>query len=217
VEIEVRRADERFESAGEGTATRHSFSFGTHYDPLNLGFGLLVCHDEHELQPLKGYDEHPHRDLEIVTWMLEGELHHRDSSGHVGVVVPGEVQVLGAGAGVLHEEHAGAGTTRFVQMWVRPDETGLPPRYLQEPMETGDEWTVVPGVRSSRAALHATRLRQRGTTTLPVAPYVHLFVCRGQIALETGPVLNAGDAVRVTDAEGIALTGDAELLAWAMR
>ena len=96
-----------------------------HYDPDNVGFGSLVCHDDHLLGPGVGFDEHPHRDLEIVTWVLSGALQHSDSSGHTGVVRPGEVQVLSAGSGVTHSEIAGPdGPTRFVQAWLTPDSLG---------------------------------------------------------------------------------------------
>lgn len=210
--MDIRRADDRFVTEYDGVVSRHSFSFGVHYDPLNIGFGMLVSHNEDTLEPTTGYAEHPHRDLEIVTYVLEGELRHRDTAGHAGVIVPGQVQVMGAGSGVLHEEHAGPGLTRFVQMWVRPDETGLPPAYRTEVVDL-DGWQTV-AVRSSRAVLHTTRL---GTTTLPTAPRVHLFVARGTATLETGEVLRAGDTARITDCEGPRISGDAEVLAWAMR
>lgn len=217
MQLSVHRAADRPFTTYDGVVSRHSFSFGAHYDPANVGFGMLVCHNDDTLEARKGYDEHPHRDLEIVTWVLEGELHHRDSSGSAGVVVPGVVQVLSAGSGVVHQEHAGPGTTRFVQMWVRPDEPGLTPRYVQEPVELGDGWLTVPGVRSSRAALHATRLFPERPLLLPSAPFVHLFICRGDISLESGEVLSVGDALRVRDGDGLMASGDAELLAWAMR
>jgi quercetin 2,3-dioxygenase len=216
VNLTIHRAADRFVSTYDGVVSRHSFSFGVHYDPLNIGFGMLVSNNDDILQPSKGYDQHPHRDLEIVTWVLEGELHHRDSAGHECVIRPGEVQVMSAGSGILHEERAGRGVTRFVQMWVRPDEAGLPPRYLQQEAPLAEDWTELPGIRSSRAALHATRLRSTGSAALPQAPYVHLFVCRGEATLGS-EVLREGDAVRVTDSDGLSVSGDAELLAWAMR
>jgi redox-sensitive bicupin YhaK (pirin superfamily) len=216
MDISIHRAGDRFVSTYDGVVSRHSFSFGAHYDPLNIGFGMLVSHNDDLLQPTKGYDEHPHRDLEIVTWVLEGELLHRDSAGHEGVTRPGEVQVLSAGSGVLHEEHAGPRVTRFVQMWVRPDETGLRPRYVQDPVDLSAGWTQIGGIRSSRAALHATRLQPEGSAALPWAPHLHLFICRGEVHLGS-QVLHEGDAVRVTDSEGLSVRGDAELLAWAMR
>ncbi|HET7689281.1 MAG TPA: pirin family protein [Nocardioidaceae bacterium] len=224
--LSVHRTADRPSTTYDGVVSRHSFSFGAHYDPANVGFGMLVCHNEDTLEPRKGYDEHPHRELEIVTWVLEGELHHRDSSGSASVTTPGTVQVLGAGSGVVHAEHAGPGRTRFVQMWVRPDEPGLPPRYLQEeaPLDAADStgWLTVPGIRSSRAALHATRLFPERPLLLPSAPFVHLFVCRGAISVEggsveSGEVLSEGDALRVSDCDGLMASGDAELLAWAMQ
>ena len=217
MDLEIHRAVDRRFTTYDGVVSRHSFSFGAHYDPANLGFGMLVCHNEDVLEPGKGYDEHPHRDLEIVTWVLEGELRHADSTGSSGVVTPGVVQVLSAGSGVLHQEHAGPGPTHFVQMWVRPDEQGLSPRYMQEPVALGDEWVEVPGIRSSRATLHVARLRPEGTALLPSAPYVHLFVCRGDVTLGTGGGIGEGDALRVSNSDGLELSGDAELLAWAMR
>ncbi len=217
MQVSLHRAADRFVSSYDGVVSRHSFSFGDHYDPGNVGFGLLVCHNADTLPPNQGYDEHPHRDLEIVTWVLEGELHHRDSTDRGSVTRPGQVQVLSAGSGVVHAEHAGAGTTRFVQMWVRPDEAGLAPRYLQQDLPLADDWQAVPGIRSSRAALHAARLQPASSVLLPEAPAVHLYVCRGEVSVETGEVLGEGDALRVTEAGGLSLRGDAELLAWAMR
>ncbi|NED96420.1 pirin family protein [Phytoactinopolyspora alkaliphila] len=98
------RGSERFVSTEPGLTSRHSFSFGRHYDPGNVGFGLLVMNNDDVLRPGAGYDTHPHRDVEIVTWVLEGALVHRDSTGAGGVVYPGLVQRLSAGRGVQHSE-----------------------------------------------------------------------------------------------------------------
>jgi redox-sensitive bicupin YhaK (pirin superfamily) len=218
--IELRRAADRFVTTYDGVVSRHSFSFGSHYDPGNVGFGVLVCHNDDDVRPGSGYAEHPHRDLEIVTWVLEGELHHRDTTGTSGVIVPGQVQVMSAGTGIRHEELAGEGATRFVQMWVRPDEEGLPPRYVLEEMPAAGPsagWLTVPGIRSSRAGLHVARVSAGETVSLPDAPLVHLFVCSGTAVTETGAVLGAGDALRARDASGLGISGDAELLVWAMR
>ena len=103
---------------GEGRTTRHSFSFGDHYDPENVGFGPMVCHDDHLLRGGAGFPEHPHRDVEIVTWVLSGAVVHTASVGPPTTVAAGQVQVLSAGSGVLHSEIAepGAGADA-----VRPD------------------------------------------------------------------------------------------------
>src|SRR3954468_17322701 len=122
VSVEIRRGTSRFVTREEGRETRHSFSFGEHYDPDNTRFGALVCHDDHRLRAGAGFAEHEHRDLEIVTWVLSGSVEHSDGTGGTGgasVVTPGTVQLLSAGSGVRHAEVAGAGTgpTRFVQAW----------------------------------------------------------------------------------------------------
>ena len=102
--IDVRRAAERFASETDRVTSRHSFSFGPHYDPDNVGYAVLVAHNDDLVAPGGGYDLHPHADLEIVTWVLEGSLVHEDSHGHSGVVHPGTVQRLSAGSGVQHSE-----------------------------------------------------------------------------------------------------------------
>ena len=104
--VEVRRGTARFLTRNEGRSTRHSFSFGPHYDPENVGFGPMVCHDDHCCARAAGSTDHPHSDLEIVTWVLTGALVHADDHGHEGAVIPGTVQVLSAGSGVVHAEIA---------------------------------------------------------------------------------------------------------------
>src|SRR4051794_15086574 len=138
--VEIRRGTERFLTRSEGHFTRHSFSFGSHYDPDNVSFGPLVCHDDHRLKAGAGFPEHEHRDVEIVTWVLSGSLLHEDSAGHSGVVRPGEVQVLSAGSGVTHSEIAGPeGQVRFVQAWLTATEPGTAPSYAVTPVD------LVPG------------------------------------------------------------------------
>ena len=128
--IEYRPAQDRFRTEAGGRTTWHSFSFGAHYDPGNVGFASLVAHNDELLPPGTGYDDHPHTDLEIVTWVLSGALRHTSSVGSA-VIGPGQVQRLSAGAGVVHSEVAdGRETTRFLQAWVRPDEPGLVPGYV---------------------------------------------------------------------------------------
>ena len=132
--VEVRRPESRATTRADGLVSRHSFSFGPHYDPSDVGHAVLVAHNDDRVEAGAGYDTHPHRDLEIVTWVLDGGLRHEDSEGHGGVVVPGLLQRLSAGSGVRHAEHhdvASGPTVRFVQMWVLPDEPGLTPSYAQ--------------------------------------------------------------------------------------
>jgi quercetin 2,3-dioxygenase len=219
--VEIRRAADRFVSAYDGVVSHHSFSFGPHYDAGNLGFASLVCHNDDLLQPGRGYDDHPHRDLEIVTWVVDGELHHRDSGGTRGVVRAGEVQRMSAGSGVVHAEAAGAGPTRFIQAWVRPDEPGGPPGYEQGAVPATGGWFPVAGgpdalvaLGSSTSVLSSCALD--GATRSPEAPFLHLFVVGGEVRLETGHLLGAGDAVRLVESGGLMLQGTGLVLAWAM-
>jgi redox-sensitive bicupin YhaK (pirin superfamily) len=217
VSVEIRRGTGRFLTRGEGQFTRHSFSFGAHYDPDNVGFGPLVCHDDHLLGPGRGFEEHPHRDLEIVTWVLTGALHHSDSEGHTGVVGPGEVQVLSAGSGVTHAEVAGPdGPTRFVQAWLTPASLGTTPSYSVTPVE------LVPGeltevVRVGDATFRVARLTPGDTLVLPDEPLQHVFVAGGALTRSSmAEPLADGDAFRITDQPGLSVTAAvrSELLVW---
>jgi redox-sensitive bicupin YhaK (pirin superfamily) len=130
--IDVRRAEDRYRGGDEaaGIDTRHAFSFSGFYDPDNVGFGLLVACNEERLAPGAGFAEHAHRDTEIVTWVIEGELEHRDGEGRVARLRAGDAQALSAGSGVRHvERNAGAGPLRFLQMWLRPEAFGEAPVY----------------------------------------------------------------------------------------
>jgi quercetin 2,3-dioxygenase len=235
--VRVRRAGERARTRSGGVESRHSFSFGAHYDPANTHFGLLVASNDDLVAAGDGYPTHPHRDVEIVTWVLEGALVHRDSTGRGGVVHPGVAQRLSAGSGVQHSEHADpalAGPTRFVQMWVLPDSTGGPPEHAQVDLagalDGGGLVVVASGrpehaaqravaLRQRHAALHAARPRPGGTVALPPAPLVHVYVARGSVGIEGAGELAEGDAARVTAADGqrlVAGADGAEVLVWEM-
>ena len=235
--IEVRRGDARARTTTSWLDSRHSFSFGPHYDPANTSYGLLLAHNEDRIEVGGGYGMHVHRDLEVVTWVLEGALVHRDSAGHEGVLRPGVVSRMSAGAGIEHSEtndppEAGAGgPVRFVQAWVLPDEVGGPPelarRDVAPALAAGGLVPVVSGrqehpgavrLRNRCAALHGARLVPGEAVVLPGAPFVHLFLTRGAAALEDVGRLEAGDAVRLTGREGHRLTAltPAEALVWEM-
>ena len=138
--VDVRRAADRFTSDFGWLDSKHSFSFGHHYDPANTHHGLLLVNNDDVVDPGTGFETHPHRDMEIVTWVLQGSLVHQDSTGHSGVIYPGLAQRMSAGTGILHsekndswrlsgEEHRDP--VHFVQMWVLPDENGITPGYEQ--------------------------------------------------------------------------------------
>jgi redox-sensitive bicupin YhaK (pirin superfamily) len=242
--VDVRRADDRFHTRTDWLDSRHSFSFSRHFDPGNTHFGLLLVSNDDTVAPGMGFETHPHRDMEIVTWVLEGSLVHQDSEGHNGVIYPGLAQRMSAGTGILHSEKNDAWTltgdreheepVRFVQMWVIPDEAGIVPGYEQ--LDINDQlaqggWTTLASgmprdadrraiaVRQRHAALHVARMRAGETLTIATAPFVHLFVARGEVSLEGTGLLGTGDAARVTGAEGQRVTAGpagAELLMWEM-
>ena len=228
---ELRRGADRPESHADGIVSRHSFAFGPHYDPMNTRFGALVTHNDDVLAPGAGFPEHPHRDLEIVTWVVTGALQHADSSGGQATVRPGKVGRLSTGAGVRHSEtNASSGETRYLQMWVLPDAEG-PPSYetadVSAVLESGAFVAVVSGSQPAPVTLrcHATlfvaRLPAGASATLPSAPLLHVFVARGSATVNVDHEqvqLLSEDAVRITDGAAVQVeaTADAELLAWAM-
>ncbi len=240
---EVRRAGDRFVTAEPGRTTRHSFSFGRHYDPDNVGLADLVAHNDDRVEPRGGYPEHPHRDLEIVTWVLSGTLRHEDSTGHSGELRAGTVQRLSAGSGIRHSETNPDPDepVHFVQMWVLPDEPGLEPGYEQRDVDADlgrGGWVSLasgnqayaddPAVRlcNSRSVLHAARLQRGGSVRLPEphgarpgqSSVFHLFVARGGVEMESLGELDTGDAARLVGAGGQLVTApnEAEVLLWEM-
>src|SRR5688500_12141960 len=126
----VHRNADRFVSRSPGVETRHSFSFGPHYDPTNTSLGPLVLHDEHRLDPGCGFGPHPHAGVEVVSWVLEGALVHEDDEGQRVELGPGGLQHLSAGGGTVHAERAGDVPTRFVQAWLLSDRPAAPPSYV---------------------------------------------------------------------------------------
>jgi quercetin 2,3-dioxygenase len=211
VTIEVRRAADRFVTRDEGRTTWHSFSFGTHYDPGNVGFGALTAHNDELLPPGTGYPDHPHRDVEIVTLVLEGALRHTDSEGRSAVLVPGEISRTSAGSGIVHSEVTEPGVrTRFVQTWLRPDEPGGPPTYVSARTGNSGSLTEVVGpegavgVGAAGARLHVAHAAT-GTLDLPEGPLLHVFVPDAAVTLGDRR-LEAGDAARLTDEGGRSLT-----------
>lgn len=231
--VEIRRAADRAVTTTAWLQSRHSFSFGDHYDPDNTHHGLLLVNNDDRVQPATGFDTHPHRDMEIVTWVLNGELTHQDSAGNHGVIYPGLAQRMSAGSGILHSEKNESRTTpvHFVQMWIAPDQTGISPSHQQ--LDVGDQLsgsdlvTIASGIpgldaalslHNRAAALHVAQLRAGDTIELPSAPYLHVFVARGRLRLEDADELDSGDTARLTDTGARRLTAqqDSEVLVWEM-
>jgi quercetin 2,3-dioxygenase len=240
--VDVRRAHERFATRIGWLDSKHSFSFGHHYDSRNTHHGLLLVSNDDIVTPGFGFETHPHRDMEIVTWVLTGSLVHQDSEGHSGVIYPGLAQRMSAGTGILHSEKndswrlqgdAHDEPVHFVQMWVMPDEARIKPGYEQ--LEVADELLrggLVPvasgmskhgadsaiRINQKDAAMYVARLHGGDTVTVPEAPFVHVFVARGAVTMEAAGPLSAGDAVRLSATGGQRITAveAAEILVWEM-
>ncbi|MCG3114497.1 MAG: pirin family protein [Candidatus Manganitrophus sp. SA1] len=232
--IDIRRSKERFQTEIPWLESRHSFSFGHHYDPKNTHHGLLLVNNDDIVRPGTGFQTHPHQDMEIITWVLDGELEHKDTLGNAGIIYPGLAQRMSAGRGIWHSEMNPSGDreVHFVQMWVLPDTEAIDPSYEQLDINRElDRGGLVP-IASGRGHQAAIRIRQKGavlwggrlkpgeSVRLPEAPYLHLFVPKGAVTLDGAGRLEKGDAVRLTAAGTPAVTADpasgAELLIWEM-
>ena len=211
---------DRFVTREPGRQTRHSFSFGSFYDPERVSFGSMVALNDELLASGAGYDAHDHTDLVLVTWVVSGALDHVDDGGHVGQPA-GELAVTRAGTGITHSERAGDHATRFVQAWLRPGEYGEDPsRSTSTPdLSGGDLVTVadetdlgVPGATYRIADLPA------GTTvSLPEAPLRYVFVATGALVRSSlAEPLSAGDAFEITGDHDVVVTAavPTQLLVW---
>ncbi len=232
--IDVRRSDQHFPTRTGWLDSRHCFSFGYHYDPSNTHHGLLLVSNDDVVAPHTGFDTHPHRDMEIVTWVLDGELEHKDTLGNQGLIYPGLAQRMSAGRGIYHSEknNTSPKDVHFVQMWVLPDTESIDPGYEQldinpelgrgglVPIASGKGHEAAISIRQKGAVLWGGRLKPDEAVRVPDAPFVHLYVARGAAKLEGAGLLNQGDAARLSAAGNPVLTADAnqgaELLIWEM-
>jgi hypothetical protein len=229
--LEVRRAADRDHTRIGWLDSRHSFSFGHHYRPTNTHHGQLLVLNDDRVAGGSGFETHPHRDMEIVTWVLDGELEHQDSEGNRGLIHPGLAQRMSAGRGIWHSEknHSATDEVRFIQMWVVPDTESIQPGYEQldvsDQLAAGGLVPVASGagndaaitIHQKDATLWAGRLGPDEVVAAPAAPYAHLFVARGQADLEAAGPLGTGDAVRLTGQDDLRLVAGpegAEVLVW---
>ena len=225
----VQRASERYCADHGWLKTCHSFSFADYFDPNNLNWGALRVLNDDRVAPAQGFPPHPHRDMEIITYVLSGELEHKDSIGNHGVVGPGGVQYMSAGTGVRHSEynHSPATELHFIQMWVLPSALGLEPRYGQKDFskdESRNRWLLIASGRMAHdsvpislrqdAAFSVARLE--GFTlnyTFDPDRFGFLFVAEGGV-VANGTHLRTGDAVRLASMLEVAVEGTGELLLW---
>jgi quercetin 2,3-dioxygenase len=229
--VEIRRKEDRFQTYVGWLQSRHSFSFANHYDPKNTHHGLLLVHNDDVVKPNTGFRTHPHEDMEIVTWVLDGELEHKDSEGNHGIIYPGLAQRMSAGTGIWHSEMNPKSdkSVHFIQMWVPPDTERISPGYEQldinaqlnkggiVPIASGHGHHAAISIRQKGAVLWGGRLGAGETVSVPDAPYVHVFIAKGSAQLEHAGVLYAGDEARLTGVGARSLTAEsngAEILMW---
>jgi quercetin 2,3-dioxygenase len=211
--ITLRPSAERLHTRLDWLDSRHTFSFGEHHDARYMGFRALRVINEDRIAPGQGFGTHPHRDMEIVTYVLEGRLEHQDSLGTGATIKPGDVQRMTAGTGVLHSEFNGSKTdsVHFIQIWVRPDRNRLPPGYEQRTFPDLDRDGQLRLIasrdgRDGSLTIHqdvkmfAGRLKRGDAVAYTLGPEREVWVqiARGALTLN-GVAMSAGDGAGVTD------------------
>ena len=222
--LTLRRSAERGYADHGWLQSFHSFSFADYYDPAHMGFGPLRVINEDRVAPGSGFGTHGHRDMEIISYVLDGELAHRDSMGNGSVIRHGDVQRMSAGSGVRHSEynHAADRTTHFLQIWIEPNVTGITPSYEEQryaDAEKQGRWRLLASpdgadgsVRIHQdARLYAARLAPGDSLTAELAAgrlgYLHLV--RGALTVN-GQALTTGDAVAARDESRLVVAAGAD-------
>ncbi|MGH7813665.1 MAG: pirin family protein [Candidatus Binataceae bacterium] len=215
--IAIRKADERGNTRFDWLDSRHTFSFGDYHDPAHMGFRTLRVINEDRVRPGLGFPTHSHRDMEIVTYILEGALEHKDSLGNGSVIRPGEVQRMSAGRGITHSEFNSSSNeaVHFLQIWILPEAAGIAPGYEQQRIDLSSARGKFLPIASREGGPGMVKLHQDAAMSVailePGDKLVHrvggdrhawLQVGRGEIALN-GDALKAGD--------GAAISGEPEL------
>jgi quercetin 2,3-dioxygenase len=225
---EIRRAAERGYADHGWLKSFHSFSFADYYDPEHVEFGPLRVINEDRVQPGQGFGTHGHRDMEIISYVLEGALAHKDSTGTSSTIRPGDVQRMSAGHGVQHSEFNPSSNegVHFLQIWIQPNVRGIPPSYEEKRFSEAEKRGRLRLIASPDQAEGSVLIRQDTrvyaglfdgpeTADLAIGPgrraYVH--VARGAIAVN-GVALQAGDALKLSDTQKVAVGSgrDAEVL-----
>ena len=219
--ITIRKSQDRGYADHGWLKSFHSFSFAGYHDPAHMGWGNLRVINEDRIAPGTGFGTHGHRDMEIISYVLEGELAHQDSMGNVVAIPPGDVQRMSAGRGVMHSEfnHAPHDTTHFLQIWIEPALRGIDPGYEQKHFDAAGKrgqlrLLASPDGRDGSVTIHADAALYAGlfdggeTAQLALDPqrlaYVH--VARGSVRVNGTP-LQAGDAARLDGESRLQLDG----------
>lgn len=219
--IRVRKASARGHADHGWLNTYHTFSFANYYDPKNMGFRALRVINEDRVKPGMGFPTHPHQDMEIITYVMEGALEHRDSMGNGSVIRPGEVQRMSAGTGITHSEynHSNTELVHFLQIWILPSITGVVPSYEQKAFPEQEErgafrLVASPDGREGSVTIHqdanlyATILDagEEFVYPIPAGRHVWLQVARGKVCVN-GTELEQSDGAAISDEDQIVVSG----------
>ena len=217
--IEVRKSEDRGHANHGWLDSYHTFSFGDYYDPTQIGFGPLRVINEDWIDPGTGFGTHAHRDMEIITYVLEGELGHKDSMGNGSVIHPGNVQRMSAGTGVRHSEfnHSTQSKTHLLQIWIEPDVSGVKPGYDEKNFDAAQKRGQLRLVASPDGRDGSVTINQdaklyvglfdggeHARISIPEGRRAYLHVARGSISV-SGVALKAGDAIKFLDETEIEL------------
>jgi len=216
---EIRRADERGFADHGWLKSYHSFSFANYYDPGHMGFGPLRVINEDRVAGGGGFGKHPHNDMEIISYVLSGELEHKDSMGNGSVIRPGDVQRMSAGTGVVHSEYNQSKTdpVHFLQIWIIPEEEGIQPGYEQKLFADEDKrgrlcLVASPDGRDQSVTIHQNALifatlvdgDERVEHDLAAGRQAYVHVVRGNVSIN-GEALESGDAIKIRDERNVTI------------
>lgn len=232
-QMTLRRADERGVAEHGWLSSRHSFSFASYYDPRHMGFSDLRVINDDRVAPGGGFGTHPHRDMEIFSYVLGGALEHKDTLHNGSVIRPGDVQLMSAGTGVAHSEYNASqrDPVHFLQIWIVPAHSGLTPRYQQRHVSEAEKRGTLRLILSPDGADDSLQIQQntrvyaglfdgdeRASLQLPTSRYAYVHVARGQLRVN-GQRLEAGDGLSLRNAQQLDIDqgNGAEVLVFDLR
>lgn len=220
----LRRSDERGHYSNSWLDSYHTFSFGSYYDPDHIHFGALRVINQDVVAPSSGFDFHGHKDMEIFTYILSGELEHQDSMGHKEKIRPGEVQIMSAGTGVLHSEYNPSSneSVELLQIWIMPEKYGIEPRYAQKNFEREEKLNQFKLIISPNSDQGSMKIYQQAwvwasifengfekSFSLTQGKRAWLHVGRGELKVN-GQTLKKGDAVALESQDSLKIQGSAD-------
>jgi len=231
--IEIRHASERGRAEHGWLSSRHTFSFANYYDAQQVGFSDLLVINDDRVAPGRGFGKHPHRDMEIFSYVLEGQLEHKDSMGTGSVIVPGDIQVMSAGTGVAHSEFnpSASEPVHFLQIWIAPSVKSATPRYQQQHFGAEQKRGTLRLVMSPEGTDGSLQLRQdarvyaglldgaeTASVELAADRFAYVHVARGSVTVN-GVRLGEGDGARIRNERSLAFSegDDAEVLVFDLR